>query len=157
MKNEIDVIENRLKPVFNSFVHRFEPRETIGNSPMEVPELEEFISSDPTANYLFSNLTTRSRSFTIGAAYHSLTPSETLFYYTETDYAKKLLLERLFVFGDGGDGSIFAINLNDRKIYHVAVCWGNNLDWKESLLESWDSIDSFIDYVEAEAAANFKD
>ena len=148
MKSEIEILKRRLIPIYES-----SSEQPLGSSPMVLPSLEQFISSDPTADFIFSNMTSLDDSINIGTVYFSACPSKFKYYYTETDYAEKLQTERLFVFGDGGDGSIFALNLIDRSIYHIDVSWGDNLDWREAVLQSWNCFDKFIDFVETEAKA----
>lgn len=154
--NEIEIVQKRLLPLIERFAIRFNVEESVGCSLSELPAfLEEFVSGDATTKFMFSNMMTPGVDLTVGGAFHTISPSECAHYYTDSDHGDLLIPLGLFIFSDDASGCPYAFCTRDRKIYHLNVSWDEYDDWRTNTLHSWNSLDEFCDYADAEAKLNF--
>ena len=156
MDSEVKIIKDRLLPMSHFFLKRLGAewvKATVDD--LATDSLRQFVSSDETATFLFENLTC-SESVTIGG-FDTLTSGRLKVYYSDFDCSEHMIPMGFFVFGHGGDGSAFALNLKDRKIYNIDTGWNPDDGGNEVLSKTWESFDTFCDYLEEQAQINFPD
>ncbi|WP_148618697.1 hypothetical protein [Mariniblastus fucicola] len=150
---EISSLNESVLPLLRHYVaDRFDCE--LGNTVEDAPlSIRNLVLSDKTVRHIYEFMTTRGRGYCL-AAFDTVTPEYLDYVYTQTDWP--FVENSLFIFGHDGSGGTFVLNLNDRRVYHIDVAWGQN-GWIDAVINSWDTFNRFAQYIQSQIRAQWNE